>query len=40
MGFLLRRGFPSDIVREAIKSVEWNPSEDDNEEDDCVLLDN
>ncbi|MBH5316565.1 RecX family transcriptional regulator [Paenibacillus sp. GSMTC-2017] len=39
-GFLLRRGFPSDIVREAIKSVEWDTSEDDNEEDDCVLLDN
>ncbi|MHA6484326.1 regulatory protein RecX [Paenibacillus sp. strain BS8-2] len=40
MGFLLRRGFPGDIVREAVKTVHLSTGDDSYEEDDGVLLDN
>lgn len=40
MGFLLRRGFPGDIVREAMKSVHLSSANGFDEEDDGVLLDN
>lgn len=40
IGFLMRRGFPGDIVREAIKSVNLSAGDDLEEEDDGVLLDN
>ncbi|RCW50193.1 regulatory protein RecX [Paenibacillus prosopidis] len=40
MGYLLRRGFPGDIVKEAIKSIDTNEEVDAFEEDDGLLLDN
>ncbi|MFD0587510.1 regulatory protein RecX [Paenibacillus sp. GCM10027627] len=40
MAFLLRRGFPGDIVREAIKGLDLRSAEQSDEEDDGVLLDN
>ncbi|MDQ6419182.1 RecX family transcriptional regulator [Paenibacillus sp. LHD-117] len=40
MGFLLRRGFPGDIVREAMRSVDLSSGDGWEEEDDGVLLDN
>ncbi len=40
MGFLLRRGFPGDIVREAMRSVDLSSDDRWEEEDDGVLLDN
>ncbi|MDF2835316.1 MAG: regulatory protein RecX [Paenibacillus sp.] len=40
IGFLMRRGFPGDIVREAVKSVNLSTDDDLEEEDDGVLLDN
>jgi regulatory protein len=40
MGYLLRRGFPGDIVKEAIKSIDMNEEVDAFEEDDGLLLDN
>lgn len=38
--FLLRRGFPVDVAREAIRKVNWNPNECEDVDDDGVLLDN
>ncbi|WP_261800055.1 RecX family transcriptional regulator [Paenibacillus sp. PAMC21692] len=40
MSFLLRRGFPGDIVREAMRSVDLSSDDSWEEEDDGVLLDN
>lgn len=40
MGYLLRRGFTGDIVKEAIKSIDLEPEEDTFEEVDGLLLDN
>ncbi|GBG09669.1 RecX family transcriptional regulator [Paenibacillus agaridevorans] len=40
MSFLLRRGFPGDIVREAMRSVDLSSDDRWEEEDDGVLLDN
>ncbi|MFF2888148.1 RecX family transcriptional regulator [Paenibacillus sp. NPDC057967] len=40
MAFLLRRGFPGDIVREAIRGIEWKDKDSGEQEDDGVLLDN
>ncbi|WP_168122182.1 RecX family transcriptional regulator [Paenibacillus sp. HB172176] len=40
MGFLLRRGFPGDIVRDAIRTADLGTESIDDEEDDGVLLDN
>ncbi|MGM0880804.1 MAG: regulatory protein RecX [Bacillota bacterium] len=40
MGYLLRRGFPGDIVKEAIKSINTTEEVDAFEEDDGLLLDN
>lgn len=40
MTFLLRRGFPGDVVREALREADWEASTDYDEEDDGVLLDN
>lgn len=38
--FLMRRGFPGDIVREAIREVDWDTDEIGDTEDNGVLLDN
>lgn len=40
MSFLLRRGFPSDIVREAMREIDWAGSDEQEEDDNGVLLDN
>jgi len=40
MGFLMRRGFPGDVVREAIRGIEWKDNDNGEQEDDGVLLDN
>lgn len=40
MAFLLRRGFPGDVVREAMRDIEWKDEESGEQEDDGVLLDN
>jgi len=40
MGYLMRRGFPGDIVKEALKSIDLNGEDDVFEEDDGLLLDN
>lgn len=40
MSFLLRRGFPGDIVREALREANWGAASGYDEEDDGVLLDN
>jgi regulatory protein len=40
IGFLMRRGFPGDVVREAVKTVNLSACDDLEEEDDGVLLDN
>ncbi|MBD2870665.1 RecX family transcriptional regulator [Paenibacillus sp. IB182493] len=40
MGYLLRRGFPGDIVREAVKLVVSSGEADSSDEDDGLLLDN
>ncbi|WP_231637507.1 RecX family transcriptional regulator [Paenibacillus sp. FJAT-27812] len=40
IGYLIRRGFPSDIVKEAIKWMDLNGEDDVFEEDDGLLLDN
>ncbi|MEK3882213.1 RecX family transcriptional regulator [Paenibacillus sp. PL2-23] len=38
--FLMRRGFPGSIVREALRGLEWEEENRHNEEEDGVLLDN
>ncbi|WP_240644469.1 RecX family transcriptional regulator [Paenibacillus paeoniae] len=40
MAFLMRRGFPGDIVREAMRGIEWKDEDSEEQEDDGVLLDN
>ncbi|MGO4543950.1 regulatory protein RecX [Paenibacillus sp. 2TAB23] len=40
MGYLMRRGFPGDIVKKAIKWIDLNGDEDAFEEVDGLLLDN
>lgn len=40
IGYLMRSGFPGDIVKEAIKSIDLNGQDDVFEEDDGLLLDN
>nr|MBC9199497.1 RecX family transcriptional regulator [Paenibacillus sp. PL91] len=40
IGYLMRRGFPSDIVKEAIKWIDQNGEDEAFEEDDGLLLDN
>ncbi|OMF36834.1 RecX family transcriptional regulator [Paenibacillus sp. FSL H8-0548] len=40
MGYLMRRGFSVDIVKEAIKSIDLNGEDNVFEEDDGLLLDN
>ncbi|WP_419873162.1 regulatory protein RecX [Candidatus Pristimantibacillus sp. PTI5] len=40
MGYLMRSGFPGDIVKEAIKSIDLIGEDDAFEEDDGLLLDN
>ncbi|WP_238404369.1 RecX family transcriptional regulator [Paenibacillus paridis] len=40
IGYLMRRGFSSDIVKEAIKSIDLTGEEEAFEEDDGLLLDN
>jgi regulatory protein len=40
LGYLMRRGFPSDIVKEAIKWIDLNGEDKAFEEDDGLLLDN
>lgn len=40
MGYLMRSGFPGDIVKDVIKSIDLDGEEDSFEEDDGLLLDN
>ncbi|MNF01708.1 recombination regulator RecX [compost metagenome] len=40
MGYLMRRGFPGDIVKEVIKSIDLDGEDESFEEDDGLLLDN
>ncbi|CAM3932109.1 RecX family transcriptional regulator [Paenibacillus alkaliterrae] len=40
MGYLMRRGFPGDIVKEAIKNVEADDAVDPFDDEDGLLLDN
>jgi regulatory protein len=40
MGYLMRRGFPVDIVKEVIKSIDLDGEDESFEEDDGLLLDN
>lgn len=40
MSFLLRRGFPGDIVREAMREIDWSSSDEQEEDDIGVMLDN
>ncbi|MCR2805086.1 RecX family transcriptional regulator [Paenibacillus soyae] len=38
--FLMRRGFPGSVVREALKGLDWKEENGHDEEEDGVLLDN
>lgn len=40
MSFLLRRGFPGDIVREAMREIDWSETDEREDDDIGVMLDN